>query len=163
LIQEISTVSEATTVVTDHADTGEFDADQAAIWAEQKAMYAAFLAGDRARIDRWIHPTATIWDGVDEQIARGLDDLNRIRAERPIGAAAPVVTELSVEAPVVTVFGDTAIGRHVLKVTSTGTGSPATSEVVRVSSAWHRFDGEWWLVHSHEDIHSTGTGSGIGG
>ncbi|MGI8416954.1 MAG: DUF4440 domain-containing protein [Nakamurella sp.] len=148
-------MTEATSTVTDLAETGEFDADQTAIWAEQKAMYAAFLAGDRGRVDRWIHPTATIWDGVDEQIARGLDDLNRIRADRPVGDAAPVVTAMSVESPVVTVFGDTAIGRHVLRVTSAPGGPPATSKVIRVSSAWHRFDGGWWLVHSHEDIHST--------
>jgi ketosteroid isomerase-like protein len=138
----------------DPAELASFDADQQHIWGEQKAIYAAFLAGDRARIDRWIHPTATIWDSVAEPIARGLDDLNKIRATRPVGAAAAVVTAMTVDSPVITVFGDSAFGRHVLRVTESKPDGSASTEVMRVSSGWHKFDGDWFIVHSHEDVFS---------
>ncbi len=148
---------EQATEVNDLAETVDFDTDQQLIWAEQKAMYAAFLADDRDRIDRWIDPTATIWDAVHEPIANGLDDLNRIRAGRPQGTDRPVVTAMTVNSPIISVYGDTAIGRHVLHVESASATrrDARTSEVVRVSSAWRRVADRWWLVHSHEDIYST--------
>ena len=144
--------STATTEVRDLADVTAFDADQHSIWAEQKEMYAGFLAGDRSRIDRRIHPDVTIWDSEAEPLARGLGDLNAIRAKRPRGAAQPVVTELLVRGPIITVYGDTAIGRHVLVVHMELPDGKVSSETMRVSSAWRRIDGEWWVVHSHEDV-----------
>jgi ketosteroid isomerase-like protein len=140
------------TKVVDLSDTSDFDSDQAAIWAEQKAIYAAFLIGDRSRIDHRISPDATIWDGETETIARGLDDLNAIRATRPVGEAAAVTSSLKVDSPVVTIHGDVAIGRHVLRTSHEGASTD--SLVLRVSSAWKRVGGEWWIIHSHEDIFS---------
>jgi hypothetical protein len=153
----------ATTVVVDHSDTAGMSPDERAVWDEQKAIYVAFLTGDRARVDRRIHPDATIWDGVVEPLAHGLKDMDAIRATRPPADRAPVITACEVDSPVFTAYGDTVIGRHVLRVTSVATdpgsgGSSTISEVLRVSSAWRRIDGDWWVVHSHEDIFSTTTG-----
>ena len=106
--------------VVDAADTSSFDADQRAIWEEQKAIYTAFLAGDRARIDRHIRPDATIWDAVTERIARGLADLDAIRATRPTGTAQPVTTRVEVDDPIIDVSGDLAVARHVLRVEERG-------------------------------------------
>ncbi|OPC79356.1 hypothetical protein B4N89_35530 [Embleya scabrispora] len=36
--------------------------DRAAVWSALLDIYAGFTAGDRERIDRRIHPEATIWD-----------------------------------------------------------------------------------------------------
>ncbi|MFD1715844.1 DUF4440 domain-containing protein [Amnibacterium flavum] len=143
----------AATEVTDLADTSAFDADQNAIWAEQKAMYTAFLAGDRTRIDRFILRDATIWDAVTERIARGLDDLDAIRATRPKGGDAPVTTSLIVDDPIVTVDGDLAFSRHILRVEREG-GGERVRELMRVSAGWRRIDGDWWVQHSHEDLFS---------
>jgi hypothetical protein len=155
-----SAVPAATTIVVDRADPTSMSPDERAVWDEQKAIYTAFLAGDRARVDRRIHPDATIWDGVAEPLAHGLDDMDAIRATRPPADRAPVITECEVDAPVFTVYDDTAIGRHVLRVTSVATDPDSGArrtilEVIRVSSAWRRIDGDWWVVHSHEDVFAT--------
>ena len=148
----------ATSTVDVEPDPPDFDTDQRSIWKEQKDIYAAFLAGDRARIDRRIHPEATIWDGEVEQIARSREDLDRIRAGRPPADGADVIVAVRVDDPIITVFGDTAVMRHVLRVTSVAKESMArTVEVLRVSSAWRRIDDEWWIFHSHEDVHSRTT------
>lgn len=141
------------TQVVDHSDTSAFDADQAAIWAEQKAMYTAFLVGDRARLDRFIHPDATIWDAVTEGLAYGLTDLDRIRATRPTGAQAPVTTRLEVDAPVVDIGRDLAVSRHRLLVEHAGPDGRFRA-LMRVSAGWRRLDGSWYVIHSHEDLFS---------
>ncbi|WP_170285684.1 YybH family protein [Microbacterium rhizomatis] len=139
--------------VIDAADTSSFDPDQRAIWREQKAIYSAFLAGDRARIDRRIHPDATIWDAVTERIARGLAELDAIRATRPTGEAKQVTTRLEVDEPIIDVSGDLAVARHVLRVEREDADGSAR-ELMRVSQGWRRIDGEWNIIHSHEDLFS---------
>lgn len=139
--------------VVDVADTSSFDSDQRAIWDEQKAIYGAFLAGDRGRIDRNIHPSATIWDAMTEKIARGLADLDAIRATRPTGEAKQVTTLLEVRDPLIDVSGDLAVARHVLVVEQTGPDG-AARELMRVSQGWRRIEGTWSIIHSHEDLFS---------
>lgn len=139
--------------VVDVADTSAFDSDQRAIWDEQKAIYTAFLAGDRARIDRHIHPDATIWDAVTERIARGLDDLDAIRAARPTGEAQPITTLVEVDEPIIDVSGDLAVARHLLRVEELGPEG-SVRQLMRVSQGWRRIDGVWHIIHSHEDLFS---------
>lgn len=139
--------------VVDLADTSSFDSDQRAIWDEQKAIYTAFLAGDRARIDRHIHPDATIWDAVTERIARGLGELDAIRATRPVGDAQPVTTRVEVDDPIIDVSGDLAVGRHLLRVEEHGPEG-GVRQLMRVSQGWRRIDGVWHIIHSHEDLFS---------
>ena len=120
--------------VIDAADTSSFDADQRAIWKEQKSIYTAFLAGDRARIDRHI-------------------DLDAIRATRPTGTAQPVTTRVEVDDPIIDVSGDLAVARHVLRVEEHGPDG-AERQLMRVSQGWRRIDGTWHIIHSHEDLFS---------
>lgn len=146
-------MTQGTTEVVDRTDLSAFGDDQALIWDAQKDMYAGFLAGDRPRIDRTIDPSATIWDAVTEKIARGIEDLNAIRATRPTGAQRRVVTSLEVEDPIIDVSGDLAVSRHVLRVTSTSPAG-AQREVMRVSAGWRRVNDRWLVIHSHEDMFS---------
>src|SRR5690242_5240682 len=139
--------------IVDRSDSSGLDADQQAIWSEQKAIYSAFLAGDRARIDRHIHPDATIWDAVTERIARGLADLDAIRATRPTGDLLPITTRVEVDDPIIDVSGDLAVARHVLRVDEHGPDG-AQRQLMRVSQGWRRIDGVWHIIHSHEDLFS---------
>ncbi|MBD8023244.1 YybH family protein [Microbacterium gallinarum] len=141
------------TEVIDIADTSFFDIDRRAIWDEQNAIYTAFLAGDRGRIDRHIHPDATIWDAVTERIAHGLGELDAIRAARPVGEAQPVTTRIEVDQPVIDVSGDLAVARHLLRVEQHGPDG-AVRQLMRVSQGWRRIDGIWYIIHSHEDLFS---------
>jgi ketosteroid isomerase-like protein len=146
-------VIEPTFEVVDRSEPSGFDADQHAIWSEQKAIYTAFLAGDRPRIDRHIHPDATIWDAVTERIARGLTDLDAIRTARPSGDARPITTLVEVDDPIIDVSGDLAVARHVLRVDEQGPNG-AERQLLRVSQGWRRVGGVWHIIHSHEDLFS---------
>lgn len=141
------------THVTDTTELSTFTEDQRLIWDAQKGMYAAFLAGDRERIDRTIHPEATIWDAVTERIARGIGELNAIRATRPTGGDRRIVTSLTVEDPIIDVSGDIAVSRHILRVETDGPQGPQR-ELMRVSAGWRRIDGAWCVFHAHEDLFS---------
>jgi hypothetical protein len=136
--------------LTDTSDTSTFSDEQLRVWEEQKAMYAGFLAGDRARTDAHIAPYVTIWDGVVAPLADGLDQFDLIRAARPVGPDAPVVSLIEARQPIVDVWGDTAAARHTLHIEYERGAAP--DELIRVSTVWRSIDGEWILVHSHEDL-----------
>jgi ketosteroid isomerase-like protein len=125
------------------------DADQEAVWAAVQAIYSAFLAGDRAAIDANISPDATIWDSAHEQLIRGRDELDAVRDARPAGGPAP--TDLGAQDPVIDVFGDIALVRHVL-VVSFAPGEGLKEERIRNTSVWRRDAGRWLCIHNHEDV-----------
>ena len=120
------------------------DADQ--IWEAVNAIYAGFLAGDRAAIDRNLAPEATVWDSSHEPLVRGQAELDALRDLRP--ADAPRPTGLHAIDPVIDVFGDVALVRHVLVVELDG----ASDERIRNTSVWRRSEGRWLCVHNHEDV-----------
>ncbi len=119
--------------------------DEQAVWAAVNAIYAAYLAGDRDAIDANISPDATIWDSAHEPLLRGKGDLDAVRDARPAGGPAPVALEA--EDPVIDVFGDLALVRHVLRVRF-----PDGEGRVRNTSVWRRDDGRWRCIHNHEDV-----------
>jgi ketosteroid isomerase-like protein len=121
------------------------DSDAADVWAAVNAIYAGFLAGDRAAIDVNISPEATIWDSTHEPLLRGKDDLDAVRDARP--ADGPTPTSLEAIDPVIDVFGDLALVRHVLLVRM-----PDGTERVRNTSVWRKVDGRWRCIHNHEDV-----------
>ena len=125
--------------------------DARQIWAAMTGVYDAFLAGDAARVDAVMHPDVTIWDSAEPGLVRGLDGLRALRSRRPAPSpSAPTVVALRATDPVIDVWGDTALLRHLLRVQYAG-GSPA-DELVRNTSVWRRVDGRWLAVHNHEDV-----------
>lgn len=120
------------------------DSDAADVWAAVNAIYAGFLAGDRAAIDANISPEATIWDSTHEPLLRGKHELDAVRDARP--ADGPTPTALEAIDPVIDVFGDLALVRHVLLVRM-----PDGTERVRNTSVWRKVDGRWRCIHNHED------------
>ena len=119
------------------------------VWAAVNAIYAAYLAGDRDAIDRHIAPDATIWDAAVEPLIRGRRELDALRDARPSDAPRP--SGLDAVDPVIDVFGDVALARHVLVVTfAPESGEPG--QRIRNTSVWRNVDGRWLCVHNHEDV-----------
>ena len=125
------------------------DADAKRVWNAVEAIYAGFLAGDRDAIDRNFSPDATIWDSAHGPLIRGKSELDALRDARPAGAPSPAALEAT--EPVVDVFGEVALVRHVLLVRfPPGSGEP--EQRIRNTSVWRLRDGRWLCVHNHEDV-----------
>jgi ketosteroid isomerase-like protein len=120
------------------------DENQEAIWQAVNEIYAGFLARDTERIDRRIDPDATIWDSDEPDLVRGRAELDALRRRRPPG---PLPSELRAEDPVIDVWGDVALVRHVLTVVEDG-----RSTRIRNTSVWRRTADGWRAVHNHEDV-----------
>jgi ketosteroid isomerase-like protein len=123
-------------------------ADEAEVWARVRASYAGFLAGDPDAVDALLHPDVTIWDSAEYPLTRGLAELRDLRTRRPRDPGALTAVRLDATDPVIDVWGDTALVRHILDVEL----SDGTRETVRNTSVWRRTEGAWLAVHNHEDI-----------
>jgi len=117
---------------------------QETIWAALNDVYAGVLAGDPSQGDRHIDPTATLWDSAEADLIRGKAGLDALRSRRP-PTAPPAALEP--EDPVIDVWGDVALVRHLLTVVVDGRAAR-----IRNTSVWRRKEGAWLLVHNHEDM-----------
>lgn len=131
----------------------------AAVWQVITAMYEAYSAGDRARIDACLDPEATVWDSATAGLLFGKPDLDRVREERPAGGEGPVETGLEPYGQVVDVFGDIAVLRFWLRVDFAP--DPAAGELrpelVRNTAVLRQgTDAGWRIVHLHEDVQQPG-------
>jgi ketosteroid isomerase-like protein len=120
------------------------DDDQETIWAAMNEIYAGFLTGDPDRTDRHIDPDATIWDSAEPDLIRGRDELEALRGRRPPSTPPD---ELAASDPVIDVWGDVALVRHLLTVVEGG-----QTTRIRNTSVWRRRQGSWLVVHNHEDV-----------
>ncbi|MCA2225513.1 YybH family protein [Nonomuraea aurantiaca] len=117
-----------------------------AVWAVVTNMYDAYARGDRAGIDRLLHPEATIFDSEAPDLITSRTQLDKVRDARP--ADGPKETGVTPYDEVVDVWGDTALARYLLRV-DYETGKP---EIVRTTTVLRRFaSGEWLIVHVHEN------------
>ncbi|WP_431677258.1 YybH family protein [Kitasatospora sp. KL5] len=141
------------------ARPGADSADAAAVWQVITAMYEAYAAGDRPRIDACLDPEATVWDSGTAELLFGKPDLDRVREARPAAGEGPVETGLEPYGQVVDVFGDIAVLRYWLLVDfapdpSAGELRP---ELVRNTAVLRRGgDTAWRIVHLHEDLQQPG-------
>jgi ketosteroid isomerase-like protein len=127
--------------------------DAAAVWAGMNAVYQGFLGGAPDLADAHLHPDVTIWDSAHAPMVFGLRGLAALRAARAAttgsGEASTAVAGIEATEPVVDVWGDVALLRHVLRVRFAG---DTPDETVRNTSVWRRVDGRWLAVHNHEDV-----------
>ncbi|WP_327092788.1 nuclear transport factor 2 family protein [Nonomuraea sp. NBC_01738] len=114
-----------------------------AVWAVINGMYEAYSRGDRDGIDRRLHPGATIFDSADPVMITNREQLNKVRDARPDEGRV----RLSAHDEIVDVWGDTALARYLLKVEP----ERGADEVVRTTTVLRRFEGEWLIVHVHEN------------
>jgi ketosteroid isomerase-like protein len=119
------------------------------LWHRVNAIYAAYLVGDRAAIDANIAPDATIWDSSHEALLRGKEQLDAVRDARP--ADGPKPSNLEATDPVIDVYGDIAVVRHILLVTFPPEAN-LPQQRIRNTSVWHKTDGRWLCIHNHEDV-----------
>jgi ketosteroid isomerase-like protein len=124
--------------------------DRDEIWQAVLDMYQGFLTGDRTRIDGHIADDATVWDSEEPDLAIGKAALDEIRARRPQDDSAPKVADIQASSPVIDVWGDTAVCRHLLTVTFVDGAAP--TQHVRNTGVWRRVDGRWLVFHNHEDV-----------
>ncbi|MFI6547624.1 DUF4440 domain-containing protein [Streptomyces prunicolor] len=134
------------------ARPGGAPADLAEVWTVITGMYDGYTAGDRARIDAFLDPEATIWDSATPELICGRTELNRVRDARPTSDDGPAETGLTAYGQVVDVFGDLAVARYWLRVEFRA----APPELARNTAVLRRArpDGHWLLVHLHEDLQS---------
>ncbi|GAA2669569.1 MULTISPECIES: nuclear transport factor 2 family protein [Nonomuraea] len=116
-----------------------------AVWAVVTGMYDAYTRGDRAGIDRLLHPEATIFDSAAPDLITSRAQLDKVRDARPTDG--PAETGLHAYDEVVDVWGDTALARYLLRV-DYAAGEP---EIVRTTTVLRHLDGEWLIVHVHEN------------
>lgn len=124
------------------------DAEQERLWAAVNAIYQGFLAGDRDAIDRNISPDATVWDSSHEPLLRGKADLDAVRDARRPEDASP--SSLDAVDPVIDIFGDIGLVRHVL-IASFPPGGGGRELRIRNTSVWRRSGERWVCLHNHED------------
>jgi len=125
------------------------DTEQERLLAAVNAIYEGFLAGDREAIDRNISPDATVWDSSHEPLLRGKAELDAVRDARPADGASP--SSLEVIDPVIDVFGDVGLVRHVL-VASFPPERGTPSVRIRNTSVWRKTGDRWLCLHNHEDV-----------
>ncbi|MEV7010863.1 nuclear transport factor 2 family protein [Streptosporangium sp. NPDC051022] len=116
-----------------------------AVWAVITEMYDAYRRGDRAGIDRLLHPEATIWDSAEPVLITSREQLEKVRDARP--ADGPGETGVRAYDEVVDVWQDAALARYLLRV-DFAEGEP---EIVRTTAVLRLVEGEWLIVHVHEN------------
>jgi ketosteroid isomerase-like protein len=116
-----------------------------AVWAVITGMYDAYGRGDRAGIDRLLHPEATIWDSADPTLITSREQLEKVRDARP--ADGPAEIGLRAYDEVVDVWGETALARYLLRV-DFAEGEP---EIVRTTTVLRLHEDAWLIVHVHEN------------
>ncbi|MFF2522654.1 DUF4440 domain-containing protein [Streptomyces liangshanensis] len=127
--------------------------DLAAVWSVITEMYEGYTAGDRARIDSYLDPEATIWDSDTSELLLGKEELDRVREARPTSGGGPAESGLTAYGQVIDIFGDLAVARYWLRVDFHTAPSVLARNTAVLQRA--RSDGPWLIVHLHEDIDGT--------
>ena len=110
-------------------------------------MYAAFLAGDRARFDAHLHPDVTTWETHLPGPLRTRAELDEYRDRRDAGGRRPRLAELAACAKRIDVWGDVGVARYELRARAADAVS-----VTRVTDVLHRTGDDWLIVHHHAEL-----------
>jgi ketosteroid isomerase-like protein len=133
---------------TGSARPGGSPADLAAVWETITGMYQAFTAGDRARIDSFLDPDATVFDAATPHLLCGKTELDHVRDSRPPADEGPTETSLKAHGETIDVFADLALARYWLRVDY----ARLPSRMIRNTVLLRRSHGRWRIVHLHEDL-----------
>jgi len=129
-----------------------------AIFRAMEEIYARTLAGEIDAVTALMHPEVTLWDSEIDALALGVPHLLSLRErqlQEPLSSPDAELTLSSLDAsePYVSVWGDTALMRH--RLTVRFSEAEAADIHIRNTSAWRLHDGQWLMVHNHEDVWPT--------
>jgi ketosteroid isomerase-like protein len=115
-----------------------------------RRMFRDFMEHRPDEVEAALHPDCTIWDVFVPQLIQGREERARFHAQDQAQAQARGPLTMSIDAPVVSVWGDTALARYYLRFRYDAPN--ATEGTVRISSVFRREHGRWLIVHHHEGI-----------
>jgi len=113
-------------------------------------MFQAFIEHRAEGVEAALHEDCTVWDVFVPHLIQGKENRLRYHAEDQAQSQARGELELTVERPLVTVWGDTALARYYLNFEYQPPNPVKGS--VRISSVLRREDGRWQIVHHQEGM-----------
>ncbi|MET8987459.1 nuclear transport factor 2 family protein [Nonomuraea wenchangensis] len=120
----------------------------AAIAAAIDDMYAAFVAGDRARFDSHLHPDVTTWETHLPGPLRTRAELDAYRDARDDAGRRPVMDTLTARDKRIDVWGEVGVARYVLVAEPHG----APAQHTRVTDVLRHTRGRWLIAHHHAEL-----------
>ncbi|MED7929102.1 nuclear transport factor 2 family protein [Nonomuraea sp. LP-02] len=120
----------------------------AAIAAAIDDMYAAFVAGDRARFDSHLHPDVTTWETHLPGPLRTRAELDAYRDARDGAGRRPVMDTLTARDKRIDVWGEVGVARYVLVAEPHG----APAQHTRVTDVLRHTRGRWLIAHHHAEL-----------
>ncbi|MGA4994424.1 nuclear transport factor 2 family protein [Nonomuraea bangladeshensis] len=120
----------------------------AAIAAAIDDMYAAFVAGDRARFDSHLHPDVTTWETHLPGPLRTRAELDAYRDARDGSGRRPVMDTLTARDKRIDVWGEVGVARYVLVAEPHG----APAQHTRVTDVLRHTRGRWLIAHHHAEL-----------
>ncbi|MEV4292693.1 nuclear transport factor 2 family protein [Nonomuraea bangladeshensis] len=120
----------------------------AAIAAAIDDMYAAFVAGDRARFDSHLHPDVTTWETHLPGPLRTRAELDAYRDARDGSGRRPVMDTLAARDKRIDVWGEVGVARYVLVAEPHG----APAQHTRVTDVLRHTRGRWLIAHHHAEL-----------
>lgn len=131
-------------VGTDH--TPDPAQDETAIRGVVQDLYAAYLEGDRGRLDAHLDASCTLWDSAVAEL-RTKSDLQAARRSDPPPGPQPI--DLVASGWQIRAWQDTAVESHELTAVFPGDTPP---QYLRCTSVMRRIDSDWKFVHHHEEV-----------
>lgn len=119
-----------------------------------RAMFDHFAQHRPDQVEASLHPDCTVWDVFTPQLIQGKEERDRFHAADQAQAQARGTLSFSIDEPVTSVWGDTAVARYYLRFRYEPPN--ATEGVVRITSVLRRTGGRWSIVHHHEGLLPTG-------
>jgi ketosteroid isomerase-like protein len=120
----------------------------AAVAAAIDDMYAAFVAGDRDRFDRHLHPAVTAWESHLPGPPLTRAELDAYRDRRDRAGRRPALDRLAATDKRVDVWGEVAVARYVLEAAPPGGPVQRT----RVTDVLRHTRGRWLIAHHHAEL-----------
>ena len=113
-------------------------------------MFRKFAEHDPEGVEAALHENCTVWDLFVPDLIVGREARRKFHADDQAQAQARGPLTMDIDAPVIDVWGDTAIARYFLRFDYRPPN--AVSGVVRITSVLRRERGAWLIVHHHEGL-----------
>ncbi len=127
--------------------------DQRAVAEIEAAIHKMFREFSEHRpegVEAALHEHCTVWDVFLPQLIQGKENRVKYHAGDQAQSQARGPLTLTIDPPLVSVWGDTALARYYLNFDYAPPN--ATRGSVRITSVFRRENGQWLIVHHHEGM-----------